>query len=83
MPKETLDLIIPAEGMFDILPDDNNDLEQKTRGIYVGDSGNLSVRMVDGSEGVLGTLIAGMVHPLQVIRVFATGTTADDIRGVV
>lgn len=82
MPK-TIDFIIPAEGMFNIIPDDANDLVPKARGIYVGDSGNLRVRMVNGSEGVYGNLIAGMIHPMQVIRVFATGTTADDIRGLV
>ncbi len=82
MPKETLDLIIPAEGMFNIIPDDNNDLEAVTRGIYVGEFGNLHVRMADGSEGTYGSLLAGMVHPFRVIRVFATGTTADDIRGL-
>ena len=81
MPKETLDLIIPIEGMFNIIPSDVNDLPQLARGVYVGDSGNLHVRMVDGSEGVWGNLIAGMIHPMMVIRVFATGTTADDIRG--
>jgi hypothetical protein len=69
--------------MFDIIPNDGVDLEQITRGIYIGSLGNLHVRMIDGSEGTYGDLIAGIIHPLQIVRVFATGTTAADIRGIV
>ena len=83
MAKIDLDFIASGKGMFNIIPDDANDLELLTRGIYIGEFGTLHVRMADGSEGTYGALIAGMVHPLQIIRVFASGTTADDIRGII
>ena len=38
--------------------------------------------MLSGEDITFPGLAAGVVHPLEVIRVFATGTTADDIRGV-
>lgn len=83
MPVEVIKLTAPAEGMFDIIPDDNADLELITRGIYIGSLGNLHVRMIDGTEGTYGDLAAGIIHPMRVVRVFATGTTAADIRGLV
>lgn len=82
MPKETLDLIIPAEGGFNIIPNDVTDLEPIARAIYIGTSGTLRVRMVNGSDVSFGNILAGIVHPLRVVRVFATGTTATDIRGL-
>lgn len=81
MPISFFKRILPAQGMFNIIPSDVNDLPHKTRGVYVAVSGNLHVVMSDGSEGVYGNLAAGMVHPLSVIRVYATGTTATGIRG--
>ena len=74
--------IIPARHAFPVTPDDNADLVRPARGVYVGTYGNLRVRMLSGEDITFPGLAAGVVHPLEVIRVFATGTTADDIRGV-
>jgi len=82
MPIEVINLTAPADHAFNIIPDDANDLESKTRGIYVGTLGNLHVRMIDGSEVTFGDLSAGIIHPLRVIRVFDTGTSAGEIRGL-
>ena len=83
MPVEVIKLTAPAEGMFDIIPNDGIDLERITRGIYVGVTGNLHVRMIDGTEGTYGNVAAGITHPWRIVRVFAAGTTATGILGQV
>jgi hypothetical protein len=67
-----------------ITPDDDNDLsfpsgENRTKGLYVGVSGDVSVTFADGSTVVLKSLVAGVVHHLSVKRIKDTGTTATDI----
>ena len=49
--------------------------------LYVGTTGNLNLRMAGGTirNDVLIKSAAVGYHPLQVIRVMATSTTADDI----
>lgn len=71
-----------ATGIVAITPDDDTDVVGTLRGLYVGVSGNVSVVMQDDTTGVLSSLAAGMVHPLSVKRVLATGTTATNIVGV-
>jgi len=75
-------MIDPIEGAFDITPDDDVDLERQTRGIYVGTSGDLTVTTVSGTTVTFVALSAGQIHPIRVLRVFATGTDAEDIVGV-
>ena len=84
MGRETLESaakIIPAEHAFAITPQDGVDFPP-TRGVYVGSMGDLRVRMVDGGDIMFISLTAGIIHPLRIIQVWATGTTADDIRGL-
>ena len=57
---------------------DDGNLEP-TRGLYVGVSGDVKVDMLDGSTVTLVGLSAGIIHPIQVVRVYSTGTTATDI----
>jgi hypothetical protein len=71
-----------AESAFAITPDDNNDLANPTRGIYVGSAGDVAVVMVNGESVTFSTLAAGIVHPIGVKRVKSTGTTAANIIGV-
>lgn len=75
-------LVVPAEHAWAITPQDGVDLEAPTRGVYVGEFGDLRVRMVDGGDIMFIGLVAGIIHPLRIIRVWATGTTAGDIRGL-
>lgn len=62
-----------------VTPNDTSNLSRVTRGLYVGTSGNVRVAMADGTVVTLANLAGGMVHPLQVRRVYASGTTAADI----
>ena len=74
--------IVPAKHAFPITPNNNADLICPTRGIYIGTFGDLRVRMLSGVDITFPGLAAGVAHPLEVIRVFVTGTTADEIRGM-
>ena len=62
-----------------VTPDDSNDLTNVTRGVYVGASGNVKVDLLGGSTVTFSGLAAGVVHPLRVTRIYATGTTATGI----
>lgn len=73
--------IRPIGGAFSISPDDDDNLTENARGIYVGVSGNLKVTFTDGTTVTLTNLIAGVWHPMEVEKVFDTGTTADEIFG--
>lgn len=71
-----------AREAFDITPNDDADLEFETRGVYIGVSGDLHVTMAGGGEVTFTELAGGIVHPLRVHRVHATGTTATNILGM-
>ena len=74
----------PAEGGFAITPHDNEDLPAVTRAIYVGTSSSkdLKVIMADGTTLVFHNIAAG-IHPLQIKRVLASGTSATDLVGLI
>ena len=50
-----------------------------TRSLYVGTTGNLTVRMADQKASVLFSNVPVGIFPLQVDMVMATGTTASTI----
>ena len=74
----------PAIGALEITPDDDEDLEVVVRGIAFSASGDLHVTMYNGEEITFpdGALAPGVLHPLRIRRVHATGTTAEGIIGV-
>lgn len=47
--------------------------------LYVGGAGNLKVLTVGGDEVTLTAVPVGTFVPVQVLRVFSTGTTATNI----
>jgi len=47
--------------------------------IYVGGAGNVKVTTAQGDEVTFSGLAAGQVIPVQVIRVWSTGTTATNL----
>jgi hypothetical protein len=47
--------------------------------LYVGGAGNLKVLTVGGDEVTFTAIPVGTFVPVQVLRVFATGTTATNI----
>jgi hypothetical protein len=79
--RNDLTILAPGEGAFAITPNDS-DFIPVTRGVYVGGSGTLHVIMAGGQEVTFTALAAGVVHPLRVIKVFATSTAATSILGI-
>ncbi len=74
-----------AVEIFLITPDDANDLPFITRAISFSAAGAISVVTHDGTSIVIpsGSLAAGVLHPIGLKRILATGTTAADIVGYV
>lgn len=61
-----------------VTPDDNGFLSE-TFGIYIGGAGNLKVDMMRGGTITFVGLVAGSVLPIQVSRIYSTGTTATNL----
>lgn len=75
-------LVSPASDGFVITPDDNSDLPQATRAIYVGGAGTLCLCLQPDLPLRFVAVPAGSVLPLRAQRVMATGTTATDLVGL-
>jgi len=69
----------PSSSMVAITPSDTVNINQTTRGIYVGGGGNISVVLQDSSVVLLVAVQTGSVLPIEVIRVNATNTTATNL----
>ena len=78
-PYLTADATVSARRASSITTSDSEDFSEPTRGIYVGASGDLKVTFVSGGTVTLVGVPAGMLLPIQVIRVYATGTTASSL----
>lgn len=69
-----------ASGSAVITPDNNADLPQVAYGIFVGVAGHVKVDMYGEGVGIVFKNVAnGTFLPIQVKRVYATGTTATDM----
>jgi len=75
-------LIDPSDYAVAVTPSDSADLAKVSRGLYVGASGDVKVDLASGETVTFVALAAGIVHPLQVRRVYSTDTTATDIVAV-
>jgi hypothetical protein len=68
-----------------VTPSDTANIPSLTGGtnngcvLYVGGTGDLKVLTIGGDEVVLVNIQGGTFVPVQVLRVFATGTTAASI----
>lgn len=72
-----------AELVFAISPNDSTDLQEVTRGIYVGIAGNVAVMLLDGTvPSPFIAVPAGTVLPVRVKRVMSTNTTAGSMMGL-
>ena len=64
-----------------VTPNDSTNLSQPSV-IYVGGSGNVKVRTAQGTDVTFTGVLGGTVIPVQVIRVWSTGTTATTMTAV-
>lgn len=71
----------PAAGLVAITPNDDGDIDARIRGLNVAASGTVRVTAIDGTIGTV-YVIAGIVFPIRVRRVWATGTSATGIIGL-
>jgi len=78
--NQRLDLDDPCEDLFEVTPNDNEDLPYATRAIYVGSAGDVKVTTVRGNDVVIPDAENGW-HPVRAKRIHATGTTATGILG--
>ena len=82
------DISAPARGGFAVTPSNSTTFDNvgpnnpPARSLYVGGAGNVAVRFVDGSTVTFTAVPAGMILPVHVDRVLATGTTATGIVGL-
>lgn len=70
----------PATHAVAVTPDDATDLGHLTRALYVGTGGDVRVTLADGSAVTFVNMVQGW-HPMRVVRVWASGTTADHMMG--
>ncbi len=70
-----------GEDAFSVAPHDTNAF-QATKGLYLGVSGDVRVKMKSGNIITFKGLSAGVIHPISITMVYATGTTALEIVGV-
>ena len=64
-----------------VTPNDSTNLSQPSV-IYVGGAGNVKVTTAQGTAVTFTGVNAGTVIPVQVIRVWSTGTTATSMTAV-
>ena len=72
----------PASTIIDVTPSDTTDLSDVTSALNVATPGTVRVTTLDGSITDI-TVAPGHAFPLRVTRVWATGTTATGIRGLI
>ncbi len=79
------DVVKFAVDVFLITPNDNTDLSFITRAISFASAGDLAIVTHDGTELTIpsAALAAGIMHPIGIKRVKATGTTATGIVGYI
>jgi hypothetical protein len=72
----------PCDYAFVITPANAEFQGQMPRAIYVGNQGNISAIMRDGSTVVFQNAPAGSVLPIRVRGINSTGTTATGLVGI-
>lgn len=73
----------PAIDAFAVTPNDNVNLPQTVRALYIGVAGDISLVTAQGSTVSFTNLAGSMVLPVTTQRVRASGTTAGDIVGLI
>lgn len=78
-PYLTADATVSARRAAAVTVSDSTVYEQPTRALYVGGSGNVKVDMVSGGTVTFNAVQGGTILPVQVTRIYSTGTTATSI----
>ena len=78
-PYLTADATVSARRAADVVTSNTVTYESPTRGVYVGVGGNVKVDMVSGGTVTFVGVAAGTLLPIQVERIYTTGTTATNM----
>lgn len=62
-----------------VVTPNNTTVIPATNGLYIGGTGDIAVTMSDGADVIFTAILGGVIHPLSVTKVKATGTTATNI----
>jgi hypothetical protein len=76
----------PISDGFAVTPRDAEDLTEVTRALMVAAAGDIRVTLMDQAEGTFITLPAmqpGVLYPFRVKRIWASGTSASGVVGLV
>ena len=71
-------IMAPARRLLPVTPDDNVDLAELPRALWIGVGGTISIIAADDSAAVTLTVAGGLL-PVRAKRVRASGTTATGI----
>lgn len=71
--------ISPARGGMQVSPSDSTDLTQVSRALYIGQGGDVTVRLADGDTVLFAAVPGGALLPIRAAGVAASGTTAASI----
>lgn len=89
MPKDNFStssdsLIAPANNAFQVTPSDAVELTAVTKALFIGTGGDIVVRPVEGSQDIIfRNLQSGSILDIRASAVRETGTTANDIVGLI
>lgn len=65
----------PAANVVEVTPDDSNDLPHQSRGLLINDAGDIKITDINDNTTTIEDVVPGSILPIQVARVWATGTT--------
>lgn len=71
----------PATDAFSVTPNDSTNLTIWAVALYIGGTGDVKVDTVNGTTVTFSSVPVGIL-PVQVKRVYSTGTTATNIVGL-
>lgn len=71
-----------AWGSLTITKSDATILSPVLRALYVGGTGDVAVRMMDGSTPIFVAVPAGSILPIQIDKVLSAGTSASSMVGM-
>ena len=70
----------PGKSAFNVTPNNSANLTYVSRGIYIGTTGNINCIFVgDSANTLLANLPTGGFYSFRIAKIWATGTTADNI----
>lgn len=73
----------PIENIVAVTTSDADNLaEGACRGIYVGGAGNVRITTKTGQDVVLHAMAVGVIHWVSAKKIWATNTTATNIRAL-